>query len=132
GCEDEEVRIGPGPGGGFDFEDHVVGGDDVFISEMAAALGHDLVFEQNAGGAGCLEGFDGALDVVQIALAGVAISNDGNGDAGGHAANGFGHLCHGDEIQIGQAEHGGAGAETADEDGLKSGAFDDQSGEDVV
>src|SRR5437667_1767236 len=99
---------------------------------MAAALGHNLVFEQYPGGAASRELLHRALHVVQVAVAGIAVGDDRDGYARGHTTNGVGHFAQGDEVQVRQAEQRRAGAETADENGLKPGLLDDQRGEDVM
>ena len=64
---------------GPQLEYHFLAGNDLLALEMAAALGCDLVFQQDAGGPGPLELAHGADDIVQIAVAGIAVGHHRNG-----------------------------------------------------
>ena len=74
---DDEGGIGAGVDGGLDAVGHFVGGDDLFVGAMAAALGLDLVFDVAAGGSGLDEGADGAGEVEGAAEAGVRVDEEG-------------------------------------------------------
>jgi len=75
-----------------------------------------------------LEGIDGALDVMQIAVPGVAVGDDRDANARSHAAHRIGHFGHREKIQVRQAKHGGAGAKPAYKHRLKAGLLDHQRG----
>ena len=63
---------------------------------------------------------------MQIAVSGVAVGDDRDRDALGHAADGVGHLGHGREADVGQAESMLAVvSEAADEDGFEPGQLDE-------
>jgi hypothetical protein len=128
----DEGGVAPGRQRRPQLQYHLVGGDDLFAREMAAPLGHDLVLEQDAGRPGLLELGDGASDVVQIAVAGVAVGHHGDRQAQGGAANGPGHLGEREQTDIGQAEQARRRAEAAEEHGLQPAGLDQQGGEHIM
>ncbi len=99
---------------------------------MAAALGENLILEDDAGGAGALELLHAAHDVVQVAVTGVAVGDDRDRHAVRHAPHGVGHLLHAEEVQVRQAVEAGAGAEAADEHRLEPGLLDQHRRQHVV
>ena len=86
---------------------------------MAAALGHLLVFEVNAGGAGGLEEPDGALDVQGLAEAGVGVAEERQGGRLGDERACVDELGQREEADVGHAEPGRQGA-AGEVDGLEA------------
>src|SRR5262249_6580142 len=127
-----QIRVAARVERGLQLQDHLVGGDDLLALEVPAALRRDLVLDQDAGRPGALELAHRADDVVQVAVPRVAVGDDGDGDALGHAAHGGGNFGQGDQADVGQAEQAGGRAEAADEDGLQPGGLDEAGREDVV
>ena len=99
---------------------------------MTATLRRYLVLEQDAGRPGLLEITHGADDVVQIAVAGVAVGDERDSDAVRDPTNRFRHLRQRDEADIGVTERAGRDAEAAEEEHLHAGLFRDAGGEDVM
>ena len=95
--EDHEVRVAPRLHRRANLRHHVAGRDHGLALEVAAALGRYLVFQEDAGRARLLEERHRALHVVQVAVAGVAVRDRGDGEAGRGAAHGIGHLAGGQE-----------------------------------
>ena len=110
---------------------HLVGRDDLLALEVAAALGCDLIFQQDSGGTRSLELTDRAHDVMQIAVARVAVGHHRDGDSLGRAANGVGHFRQGQETDVRQSQKAGGGAEAAQENGLQPRGLDQACREDV-
>src|SRR5581483_2132181 len=86
---------------------HLIRRDHLLALEMAAALGENLILEDDAGGAGALELLHAAHDVVQVAVTGVAVGDDRDRHAVRHAPHGVGHLLHAEEVQVRQAVEAG-------------------------
>ena len=103
------VEVVLGVDGGLVLADGLLDGDDGLAHDVAAALGHRLVFDMNAGDAGADERGHGAADVDGVSEALVGVGDDGYVDGGGHAPRVLDHLGHGDEAGVGDSEDVGAG-----------------------
>ncbi len=71
--DDEEVLVPPRADRGLDLRHHVCCRDHVLAGHVAAALGRDLVLQENRGRAHRLVALDGVGDVLDVAVAGVAV-----------------------------------------------------------
>jgi hypothetical protein len=77
---DDQIGVPPGIDGGADLADHLVEGDDLLALVMPAFLGGDLVLDVECGDPRLLVLADRADHVDRVAVAGVGIGDDRDGD----------------------------------------------------
>ena len=87
---------------------------------MAAALGRDLVLDDQGGDSGALIGADGAGDVDRVAEAGVGVGQDRDLDRVGEAAVVVGHLGQAQLPDVGGADQAGGRGIAAADHGLET------------
>ena len=109
---------------------HLLGRNQLLAFEVPAALRRHLILEQDARGPGPLELLH-VHDVVQIAVSGVAVGDDGIATrwAMRRTASAISVMS---RPTSGKPEHAGRGSEAADEDGFEPGQLDEPGGEDVM
>ena len=116
----------------LDLADHFGGRDQHFVVEMAAALRKILVLDLDRVGAGALEQADGALDIEGIAVAGVGIDDQMCAHAVADQRDGFHHLAHAHQADVGPAEPGIGDAGARDVKRVEPGLLCDQRCERVI
>ena len=72
----DDVKVATRARGGGDLGGHVVATGDLFVGEMTAFLGQDLVFEVDGACASVLKATHHVHDIERFAIAGVAIDED--------------------------------------------------------
>ena len=104
---DEQIVVGPGVQGGRQrlFEHRRI--DDLFVRQMAASLGENLVLQLNRGNPGRVVGPDGAHHVHRRAVSGIGIGDERHvaQRADDHPGS-FGHFARGGQADVGQPEPG--------------------------
>jgi hypothetical protein len=83
----DDVEVAARLAGGGDLGGHVVGVGELLVVEVAAFLGQQLVLDMDGGRARVLEGTDHVHDVEGLAVAGVAIDEDGEARGAGDLAD---------------------------------------------
>jgi hypothetical protein len=91
---------------------------------VAAALGGDLVLDVQCGGPAQRVLPHGAHGVELVAVARVGVGDDRDRDRAGDAAEVVGHLGHGHQPVVGEAEHR-RGARAGQVDGREAGLLDE-------
>jgi hypothetical protein len=130
--DQEQVLAAPRGGRGPDLGDHLLGRDHVLAGHVAAALGRDLVLDEDRRRAQRLVALDGVGDILHVAIAGVAIDQHWQVCRRHDVAN-----AGADFAERGQADVGNAVArpdqrEAADGVGRKAGTFDQPRRQRVV
>ena len=92
---------------------------------VAAALGLDLILDEEAAGAGLDNGVDRSHRVDRVAIAGIGVHHDGDRHRLADVAADTRRLTHGDETDIGLAEHADRDAVTRDADHLEARTLED-------
>ena len=107
---DHGIGVLSGMDGGANFGDHFFFCDDLLAFHMAAAFGHDLVFQLDAGNTGHFVFRDGADDIQSVAVAIVSVGDNGNFGTGADIFGGFCHFLHGNQANIWTAQYTGGDA----------------------
>ena len=99
---------------------------------MAAALGHHLIFEHDAGKAGAGVALHGALDIERVAKAGVAIADQRDRDRRAKIAALIEQFPIGNQAGIRQTKAGGRYGKAAHERDWETGLFDQLRGQGIM
>src|ERR1044071_172208 len=99
---------------------------------MAASLGRNLIFEDDSRSSGRFEFPNGALHLRQIAVASIAVGDQGNRDATADSADLIRHFRHGQEVEVRQPQQTRRASKSTDEQRYESGLLDNERAEHVV
>ena len=130
--DDHELGITAGVGRLGEPVEHRRHGHDLLAREVSAALGIELVFEQDAGGACRLEGPHRPGHGRPGAVPRVAVGDQRNQDAVGDAPDALGHLAGRDESQVGHPQPARGRPESPEKEHLDARLLEDPGGEGVV
>ena len=129
---DDHRLVLAGIEGRLQLGDHLGCGDHLLALHMAAALGRDLILDEQGGDAGALIGAHGAGDIGRPAIAGIGIGQQRQLGRIAEPGIELRHLAHAELGHIGLADQARGGAIAAAGRGLEAGPLDQLQGERVM
>jgi hypothetical protein len=129
---DHQIRVPSGVQGRLELLQEVPGRHYVLAGHVAAALGKDLVLNEQPGDPGLLEAPHHARHIGGVAETGVAVDEDRQAGRLDDPAVVVGHLGHGELGGVRRSQERGGGAVAAAGHGLETGGLDDPGDQGVV